>query len=53
MLARVMGLDCASGRVQARCISSQRHIKTSPSTSSRASTGPAARKTYILGSLWG
>lgn len=38
MLARVMGLGCASVRVQARCISSQRHIKTLPSTSPALAT---------------
>jgi hypothetical protein len=38
------GLACEAVRVQARCISSQRHVKTSPSTSSGSESGlPAIR----------
>ena len=39
-------------RVQARCISSERHVKTSPSTSPDSSPAPAARESPDLG-RWG
>jgi hypothetical protein len=46
------GADLRQLRVRCGCISSRRHFKTSPSTYPRSESGPAARKTIVLGSMW-
>jgi hypothetical protein len=40
-------------RVQSRCISSRRHVKTSPSTSTLVRVRPRCSQNRCLGSMWG